>query len=464
MLSDLVRTYVRKCGTLNLLVPSDERGVSVSAQRVIERAGALGALLSGRSAGRLDDGDLLKSIDTVGELRRALDAVAAETSAEMSRRGLAIRLGERSVPDVVATRASVTLDEARAWCTVGEAIAPRQGLTGEMLPAECPVIAEAMAAGTLAIADALVVVRTLKRVAPFADAAQLLAAERLLVSQCPQLSRRDAARAARRLIDHFDPDGAEPREDLLCARSGVTVHRIADGMVRWVVDMHPEAAGFLTTAVDARTAPRRQPTFGPAQDADFDPAQSDSRTLPQRRLDALVDIARESLTHDSGLVAGTPVTMTVTMTLDALLSGLGTAEIAGVDEPISAATARRLASDAEIIPAVLGCASEPLDLGRSFRLYTTPQRRAMAVRDGGCAWPSCNAPPSWCEAAHLVSWLDGGPTDLDNGVLLCPFHHRRLDHDGWAFERRGAVLYLIPPAHVDATRAPRRAGRLPVAA
>ncbi|MGE3193815.1 MAG: HNH endonuclease signature motif containing protein [Microbacteriaceae bacterium] len=152
------------------------------------------------------------------------------------------------------------------------------------------------------------------------------------------------------------------------------------------------------------------------------------------------------------------------MRLDALLTGIGTAEIAGVDLPISAATARRLASDAEIIPCVLGGPSEILDQGRAVRLFTTPQRRAIAVGDGGCVWPGCNAPPSWCELAHLVSWLDGGATDLSNGVLLCAFRHRRLDHDDWNLARHDGVLWLTPAAHVDATRTPRRAGRLPEAA
>lgn len=146
-------------------------------------------------------------------------------------------------------------------------------------------------------------------------------------------------------------------------------------------------------------------------------------------------------------------------------AGLGWAEVAGCDQPISAATARRLAADAEIIPVVMGGPSEILDQGRAMRLFTTAQRRAMALRDGGCVWPGCHAPPGWCEAAHRLSWLDGGATDLDNGVLLCPFHHRTLDAEGWRFERDdGGVLWLIPPGHVDAWRTPRRAGRLPAVA
>jgi hypothetical protein len=226
-------------------------------------------------------------------------------------------------------------------------------------------------------------------------------------------------------------------------------------MTEIMIRTHPEGAGFILTAIDARTAPRRQPRFGD----EIDDAMRDTRSSEQRRLDAVIDIARESIGWDDGQLAGTSVTMIVTITEEALRTGLGSAEIAGVDETISAATARRLAADAEIIPCVLGGPSEPLDQGRAFRLFTEAQRRAMTVRDGGCVWTGCSVPPSWCEVAHLTSWLEGGATDLANGVLLCPFHHRCLDNDGWVLEWREGALWLIPPAHIDASRSPRPAGR-----
>jgi hypothetical protein len=340
---------------------------------------------------------------------------------------------------------------------VGEAIAPRIALTGEVLEPEHPAVAEAFAAGSISLGVATCILDALRRIDPLVSRAQRDEIERALVTRAPGLSRRDLIVLARRVLDLVDPDGAEPREDLLRARSGVQVTRTADGLVKWILTMHPEAAGLLTAAVDARTAPRRQPRFG--DDADL--ALDDTRTLSQKRLDALTDIARESLARDDGQLAGAPVTMIVTVSLDELRSGVGTAWIAGFDEPISIATARRLACDAEILPAVLGGDPEPLDLGRSERLFSAAQRRALVVRDGGCVWPGCNAPPGWCEVAHLRSWLDGGPTDLQNGVLLCPYHHRRLDHDGWVLRWQGSVLELIPPKHVDPSQHPRRAGPVP---
>jgi hypothetical protein len=144
---------------------------------------------------------------------------------------------------------------------------------------------------------------------------------------------------------------------------------------------------------------------------------------------------------------------------EALQTGVGSATIDGVDAPISAATARRMACDAEILPLVLRGKSEPLDLGRGRRLFSAAQRLAMAARDRGCIWPGCPAPPSQCEAAHLTAWWKGGRTDLANGALFCPYHHRRFDTDGWELRAIDGIRHLIPPPWVDSARRPRPVDR-----
>ncbi|HEV3465363.1 MAG TPA: DUF222 domain-containing protein, partial [Actinomycetota bacterium] len=72
------------------------------------------------------------------------------------------------------------------------------------------------------------------------------------------------------------------------------------------------------------------------------------------------------------------------------------------------------------LPLTLGGApTQPLDVGRATRVVQPAQRTALAVRDGGCVFPDCSRPLAWCEAHHLVHWVDGGLTDLANLVLLC---------------------------------------------
>ncbi len=95
---------------------------------------------------------------------------------------------------------------------------------------------------------------------------------------------------------------------------------------------------------------------------------------------------------------------------------------------VSAATARRLACEAGIVPVVLGGNSQPLDVGRTKRFFTYAQRIALAVRDRGCTAEGCEAPPAMCHAHHEDPWSHGHGTKVARGRLLCPFHHRRI-HD-----------------------------------
>ena len=120
----------------------------------------------------------------------------------------------------------------------------------------------------------------------------------------------------------------------------------------------------------------------------------------------------------------------ITIPLEDLRSGQGYGRD-GFDTLVSASQARRLSCDAQIIPAVLGSEGALLDLGRSVRLASPDQIRALRVRDGGCSFPGCGRPASWCESHHLRHWVDGGPTDLDNLTLLCGHHHTVVHAHGW---------------------------------
>ncbi|GAA2755169.1 DUF222 domain-containing protein [Actinopolymorpha rutila] len=139
--------------------------------------------------------------------------------------------------------------------------------------------------------------------------------------------------------------------------------------------------------------------------------------------------------------------------------GGGSARILGLrGEPLSVATIRRMACDANIIPVVLGGNGEVLDVGMADRFFTEPQRRALAVRDGShCHFPDCQVPERRCVAHHLNPWDDFGPTDLTNGVLLCKTHHTFVHHKGWTVRMgdHGHPEY-IPPEWVDPRQKVRR--------
>jgi hypothetical protein len=74
---------------------------------------------------------------------------------------------------------------------------------------------------------------------------------------------------------------------------------------------------------------------------------------------------------------------------------------------------------------------EVLQMGRSVRLATPAQRRALRVRDGGCVFPGCEAPLGWTQVHHSVHWTEGGRTDLASMCLLCTGHHTVSHTSGW---------------------------------
>lgn len=107
--------------------------------------------------------------------------------------------------------------------------------------------------------------------------------------------------------------------------------------------------------------------------------------------------------------------------------------------------ARLLACDADLVPVTVDPDGNPLDVGRTHRLFTGALRTALEVRDRGCAWPGCDRPVSWTQAHHIVAWQDGGKTSLDNGVLLCLFHHHEIEKGDWTvFIRRGRAWFTHP--------------------
>jgi hypothetical protein len=104
-------------------------------------------------------------------------------------------------------------------------------------------------------------------------------------------------------------------------------------------------------------------------------------------------------------------------------------------EPLDAVTAAVLVCDAYLQPLVIDPdTNTPLFVGRASRYATREQRRALMVRDGGCVFPGCDAPASWCDAHHVIPWDEGGTTDIDNLALLCRRHHGYAHSNRWTLE------------------------------
>jgi hypothetical protein len=202
-------------------------------------------------------------------------------------------------------------------------------------------------------------------------------------------------------------------------------------------------------------------------------------TPPQRAADALVEVlyAAELAERGDQKACSIPAAAAQLQVLIPYQDLLDRATASGAlpdGTPLSAGELRVMACNADLIPAVLGTESQVLDLGRALRLAPPSLRRAIGLRDGGCAFPGCTTPMRHCDLHHVRPWQEGGRTDRDNIVALCRAHHavceprpptvdadgRSVVPDGWdvRIDRRGLPEFL-PPKAVDAARTPvRRAG------
>ncbi len=469
---------------------------------------------------------LVQSLAALGAVRAAVEAVALRRIAALARACVVdpqadpVRAaGHSDIGSLLAELWRTSLPAARQLCAVARATAPRYGLLGEELPAEFPDVAAALlrdvtgespavdtgrrdsdvgddgdsgssvaadpagpfaaTAPRVSVEQAAAIIRGLGKTGPGCTLEQRSAGERLLVEHSPGLTVEQLRRLAVQVRDKLDLDGTEPREQMMRRRRSMIITTTPDGMthVDWWLDA--ESAGHVLPQItayvshDFRTSRDQPRTLNPGvqfqNSAEPDAPAGDgalempeARSLAQLRSDGAVEVFR----HRAGCTAGLtspPVTMVVRVSLADLRTGTGSAQIDENPTPVSAATARRLAADAHLIPIVLGHESEILDLGRSRRLFSPAQKHALAERDDGCAWTGCPHPPSYTQAHHIRWWdRDTGRTDLDNGVLLCSHHHHRVHDDGWEIRVRDNTPWFTPPTHHDPTRTPRRGGRIRV--
>jgi hypothetical protein len=161
----------------------------------------------------------------------------------------------------------------------------------------------------------------------------------------------------------------------------------------------------------------------------------DSRAPAQRRADALGEICRQWLDlSERALVSGERPHVVVTMDIASLERRAGRRLDLEDLGRIDGQTAMQLACDATVSRVITDAASQPLDVGRKTKVVPPALRRAVAVRDGGCAFHGCQRPSSWCDAHHVRHWADGGTTSTDNLVLLCRRHHGLVHHRRFTVE------------------------------
>jgi hypothetical protein len=429
---------------------------------------------------RWSDHELLAATRSIEAVGRVIDAhraacageVAERSRVELSSERLSTRRGCRSASELLERMTQASGVEVRRRIALGSATRHRTGFSGDILEADFPAVAAALADGALGADVAGTIVRELDRARRVANPLALAAAERELVAAAlgtgdatPIRCTADELRVqAQTWAAFLDQDGPEPDDERAMRRRGFRLGRARDGLIPVRGELLPEVAAGLTRLFDAHLAPRSGGGFMTDEERADLARSGENRTADQQRHDVVATIIETSARsggHPS--IGGAPPTVLVSVRAADLHAGRGVGHADGVDIPISLRAVRQLICTGGTQQVVFDDHGRITALGSAERCFTPHQRRAITLRDGGCLIPGCSVPASWCEIHHVIPDVDRGPTHPDNGVLLCWFHHRTIDTSGWGIRMLGGVPQIRPPAWLDpggrwrtATKSPTR--------
>ncbi|MCZ2817863.1 HNH endonuclease signature motif containing protein [Modestobacter sp. VKM Ac-2984] len=377
----------------------------------------------------------------MSEFQSALDALAAEdlrglTDGQLlDRTAMLVQLGNRVAAELTRTvrRAETTqaaeydgLKSMRSWlighARLSQTEASRVVRSGRALE-HFPALAAGFAGGEITAAQVNVVAEKIgsREVAQAEEQGIDLAAfDQVWARVAAESPHESLVAAVRAFDDALDPDGPEP--DPTEGRR-LTMVKHADGTITGRFELDAAGGEKAQAAIESIVQADRP--------------KGDERTRAQQNADAFVQLC------DNQLASGNlPILRTVKphvvvgIDLDDLVdpaTGAGAGEM-GFGATISAARARYLACDGSISRIVMGPDGTPLDLGRDHRVVTPGLRKAVERRDKSCVFAGCGAPSWWCDVHHLIHWLHGGETSLQNSALLCERHHTKVHH-GFRVER-----------------------------
>jgi hypothetical protein len=281
---------------------------------------------------------------------------------------------------------------------------------------EMPESIQAMEAGEIGYAHVKVMARTADAIGDVFDEKALL-----------PLARDNTPGKFHYKCLHYrlkvDPRGHDEQQALLHEGRALRLSTVENGCLLLSGCLDPVDGAAVRTTLEALARPG---------------GRHDDRSREQRLADGFVD----------AVIGGgrRTVQMQVTASVETLLGLLGApgAE-AEFSLPISSKTAQRWACDCSATRILLQD-SVVIDVGRAERTVSGPRRRALEARDHHCRWIGCERPARWCDAHHVVHWLHGGGSELENQVLLCTRHHRMVHEGGWRLIRTDdRRLIAMPP-------------------
>ena len=354
----------------------------------------------------VSDAELLVEVEELARCRAALDAREVHVLAELEVRGTCDREFGTGTSSWVA---HVTRADRRS-------VAARVK-TGLCLRRSFDELDAALCDGRVSLDHAAVMARAAN---PRIEVD--LAAEQThwvgLAERSPFRAWSSALAVRAELLDHdggFDPD----RER---ARNRLSIRRLGDGIV-FRGELYGDLAVGFTQPVDTKRSELWRQSIGDHAEAGVIVPPTD--TL---QAEALAELVRLGSTVDQQSTPGPVVDLAL------VIEQHRPDVVQSTDRDLVIATrwAEHLVCAAQLSLVRQAVTGVILDVGRAERYATRAQRRALTHRDGGCVFPGCSTPASWCDAHHVHHWEHDGNTDMPNLALLCRHHHRVTHRQGWA--------------------------------
>ncbi|TDD57908.1 HNH endonuclease [Kribbella antibiotica] len=375
--------------------------------------------------------ELVASLDAMHAAKALLDTAILQASGRLDEMGAAAELGARDTVDFLSERYREAPAEVRKALAFMAALRKYPVVAGAL-----PDPTDPARPWTMRPAQGMVIVETLEKAPSTVSVETLEFTENQMVGVAKDQDPRRLAKFGNDVLARLDADGAEPSEEEAHAKRSLRLRQV-DGGVKFSGFLPGADGEQLTTQIHMLSKPHK------TVDGERDPRPQDVRQADA--LVATMDAAAGNPDHP-----GVPH-LTVTIDFDDLKAALG--ETAGAvgelvfGNNLSASAVRLLACDAAILPIVLGGDSQPLDVGTEQRFVNRYMRRALIKRDKGCV--VCKAPPWMCHAHHVIHWANGGPTSMQNLVLLCASHHRAVHAGQWAVSITGGVVEVTRPSWAD---------------
>jgi hypothetical protein len=390
------------------------------------------AALGDLDAGSLDGEALMGTVLALEDTQRRLDSAKALTLGALEASG--------------ATEAKTGLG-AKTWKanrTHGAPASVARELKIARTLKRFPVFSEVLAEGLISVDHVLALAavcndRTVDGLVEYQDTIVLFA----------KLHRYNVfVTYLRRLVAVIDQDGVEPDcGDTDTASQG----RDLEGHLH----LSLELSGHNATEIEAIINTEVDRQYRAAQ------REQDAAGLPipatgVLRARAIVELLRRGAdTNTTGSRSSALVILPVTVDRHGTPTGMHTTDGTEID-PLTAAV---LTCDAHYRQVIVDPSNNPLNMGRTVRLFTPAQKQALIIRDGGCVFPGCDQPARRCVAHHRIGWDHGGLTNTEDGALLCPRHHGLMhSNQRWIILRYN--IADLPPDLLEQHQARAASARL----